>query len=231
MEGVVDGRTVRAGSGSLVMGEGKLPSWTQPGSQDEKRPVLSVFLTVDGVPSAMLVLADEIRPDTPAAIAGLRSAGVSRIVMVTGDDEATTRTIGSMLDIDAILADCSPAQKVDAVAAEKRRAPTMMVGDGINDAPALAAATIGVAMGVRGATASSEAAGIVVLADRLDLVADALLVARRARSIAMQSIRGRLGAFRCGDDRCSVRIHSAGHRRANWAGALASAERDIRPHA
>lgn len=188
MEGVVDGRSVRAGSRSLVMGEGVLPSWIPAESQDEKRPVLTVFLMVDGVPAAMLALADGIRPETPSAIARLRSAGVSRIIMVTGDDEATARAIGSMLDIDAIMADCSPAQKVEAVTAEKLIAPTMMVGDGINDAPALAAATVGVAMGARGATASSEAAGIVVLADRLDLVADALLIARRARSIAMQSI-------------------------------------------
>ena len=188
MEGVVDGRSVRAGSRSLVMGEGVLPSWAEPGFNDERSSALSVFLTVDGVPAAMLMLADEIRGDALTTIARLRSAGISRIVMLTGDDEATAHKVGSTLDIDAILADCSPAQKVAAVVAEKMRAPTMMVGDGINDAPALAAATIGVAMGVRGATASSEAAGIVVLADRLDLVADALLVARRARSIALQSI-------------------------------------------
>ena len=129
-----------------------------------------------------------IRPDAAEAIAGLREAGVGRIVMVTGDDAETARAIAARLDIDEILADQSPAEKVAAVAAEKARGPVLMVGDGINDAPALAAATVGVAMGARGATASSEAADIVVLADRLALVADAVEVARRSRAIAMQSI-------------------------------------------
>ncbi|RUY83208.1 heavy metal translocating P-type ATPase, partial [Mesorhizobium sp. M7A.F.Ca.CA.001.12.2.1] len=84
--------------------------------------------------------------------------------------------------------DAIPAEKVATVEAEKALAPTMMIGDGINDAPALAAATVGVAMGARGATASSEAADVIVLTDRLQPVADAVRIARRTRSIALQSI-------------------------------------------
>jgi Hemerythrin HHE cation binding domain len=85
-----------------------------------------------------------------------------------------------------------PSDKVDAVATEQRLAPTLMVGDGINDAPALAA-DVGIAMGARGASASSEAADVVILVDRLDRVADAVVIARRARAIAVQSIVAGLG--------------------------------------
>ncbi|MCX5494949.1 heavy metal translocating P-type ATPase [Kaistia dalseonensis] len=189
LEGEVDGRAIRAGSRALIAGSTELPSWAEQFlTPFHDQPILTVFVAIDGVPSAILVMGDAIRPDAPTAIARLRAAGVTRTLMVTGDDDAAAQAIGSGLDIDAIIADCSPAQKVEAIAAEKRLAPTMMVGDGINDAPALAAATVGVAMGARGATASSEAADVVILADRLELAADAVLIARRARSIALQSI-------------------------------------------
>ena len=87
-----------------------------------------------------------------------------------------------------MLADREPADKVDAVATEQRLNPTLMVGDGINDAPALAAAGVGIAMGARGASASSEAADVVILVDRLDRVSDAVAIAKRTRGIAVQSI-------------------------------------------
>jgi hypothetical protein len=113
---------------------------------------------------------------------------VSRIIMVTGDRADAAETIGAALDLDAVLAERVPSDKVDAVATEQRLSPTLMVGDGINDAPALAAANVGIAMGSRGASASSEAADVVILVDRLDRVADAVVISKRARLIAMQSI-------------------------------------------
>jgi soluble P-type ATPase len=140
-----------------------------------------------------LLLADELRRDTPHAVQALRSAGVSRIVMVTGDRADAAETIGAALDLDAVLADREPADKVDAVASERRRYPTAMVGDGINDAPALAAADVGVAMGARGASASSEAADVVILVDRLDRVSDAVIIAKRTHGIALQSITAGMG--------------------------------------
>jgi len=96
--------------------------------------------------------------------------------------------IGSELALDGILAGQSPADKIEAVRAYRRKGTVIMVGDGINDAPALAAADVGVAMGARGATASSEAADVVLLVDRLDRLATAMRIARRSRGIAVQSV-------------------------------------------
>jgi P-type E1-E2 ATPase len=107
---------------------------------------------------------------------------------VTGDHHSVAERVGRELGVDEVLAERSPAQKVEAVKAESARGATVMVGDGVNDAPALAAATVGVAMGARGATASSEAADAVLMLDRLDRLVDALAISRRARHIALQSV-------------------------------------------
>ncbi|TIW07000.1 MAG: HAD family hydrolase, partial [Mesorhizobium sp.] len=155
--------------------------------------VLRVFLAIDGRLAAVFTFGDAIREDAPGTVEALRSAGVTRIVMLTGDDGAAAEKVSASLDLDAVFANATPADKVGTVEAEKAAAPTMMVGDGINDAPALAAATVGIAMGARGGTASSEAADVVVLTDRLEPVAEALRIARRTRGIALQSIVVGLG--------------------------------------
>ncbi|CAH1660156.1 Heavy metal translocating P-type ATPase [Hyphomicrobiales bacterium] len=194
LEGVVDGRHVRAGSRSLVLGDRPLPDWAraaQAGLSDAA--ALSVFVAVDGELVAFLAMADAVRPDAPETLRRLHASGVGRILMVTGDDAGTAAEVAARLVIDEVRADCSPAEKVAAIAAEKARQPTMMVGDGLNDAPALAAADVGVAMGARGATASSEAADVVILVDRIDRVAEAVAIAQRTRMIALQSIVVGLG--------------------------------------
>ena len=157
------------------------------------RSALSVFVAVDGRTVGAVLLADELRRETPHAVQALRTAGISRIVMVTGDRADAAETIGAALDLDAVLADREPADKVDAVAAEQRQSPTLMVGDGINDAPALAVANVGIAMGARGASASSEAADVVIFVDRLDRVADTVTIAKRAHAIALQSVIAGMG--------------------------------------
>jgi heavy metal translocating P-type ATPase len=189
LEGVIDGRTVRVGSHQLVYGARKPEEWAVRALRRAAwRSALSVFVAVDGRTIGALLLGDELRRETPRAVQALRAEGVSRIVMLTGDRADAAETIAAALDLDSVLADRTPSDKVDAVATEQRLKPTVMVGDGINDAPALAAANVGIAMGARGASASSEAADVVILTDRLDRVSDAIAIAKRARGIAAQSI-------------------------------------------
>ena len=189
LEGTVDGLVAKIGSHQLVYGARTPEPWAVRALRRAAwRSALSVFVAVEGRTIGALLLADEIRRETPRAVQALRSAGVSRIVMVTGDRLDAAETIGAALDLDAVLADREPADKVDAVASERRQNSTVMVGDGINDAPALAAANVGIAMGARGASASSEAADVVILTDRLDRVSDAVAIARRTYHIALQSI-------------------------------------------
>jgi heavy metal translocating P-type ATPase len=194
LDGVVDGRKVRVGSRQLVYGAAKPEDWAARALRRASwRSALSVFVAVDGRTIGAILLADELRRETPRAVQALRAGGVSRIVMVTGDRLDAAETIGAALDLDAVLADREPADKVDAVASEQRQYPTVMVGDGINDAPALAAANVGVAMGARGASASSEAADVVILVDRVDRVSEAIAIAKRTQRIALQSIIAGMG--------------------------------------
>ncbi len=189
LEGVIGGQIVRVGSHQMVCGARKPETWALRALRRAAwRSALCVFVAVDGQNIGAIILADELRRETPRAIQSLRTAGVSRIVMVTGDRAEAAETIGAALDLDAVLADREPSDKLDAVVTEQRQNPTVMVGDGINDAPALAAANVGIAMGARGASASSEAADVVILVDRLDRVSDAVSIARRTRGIALQSI-------------------------------------------
>jgi heavy metal translocating P-type ATPase len=196
LEGRVGGASVKAGSARFVFGAGNGggngagngPAWAHAAARRASwGSALSVFVTVDGVLAGATFLSDEIRIETPRAIRALRAAGIRRVLMVTGDRADSADTIAAALDLDAVLAERLPEDKVDAVREARSHGPTVMVGDGINDAPALAAADVGVAMGARGATASAEAADVVILVDRLDRVADALAIARRTRRIAMES--------------------------------------------
>jgi heavy metal translocating P-type ATPase len=189
LQGVIDGRKVIAGSREMTLGGGHAPEWASRAIRRASwRSALIVFVAVEGRPIGALLLADELRSDTPRAIRLLRDAGINRIVMVTGDRVGAAQAIGAALDLDSVLAERVPSDKVDAVRSEQRLHPTIMVGDGINDAPALAAADVGIALGAGGASASSEAADVVILADRLDRVGEAIMIARRARHIAVESI-------------------------------------------
>ena len=189
LQGEIEGQTIRAGSHQLIYGPRKPEDWAiRTLRRAAWRSALSVFVAVNDRIIGALLMGDELRRETPRAVRALRTAGVSRIVMLTGDRVDAAETVGAALDLDAVLADRTASDKVDAVAAEQRLHPTVMVGDGINDAPALAAASVGIAMGARGASASSEAADVVILVDRLDRVSDAVSIAKRARRIAVQSI-------------------------------------------
>jgi len=156
----------------------------RPGRDGES----TVYVAVDGRLAGTIVMHDPVRDETPAALRMLRQGGTTRIVLLSGDRRDVAERVGRALGVDEVLYEQTPEQKIEAVGRERRNAVTLMVGDGVNDAPALAAADVGIAMGARGATASSEAADAVIVVDRLDRVAEAVGIARDARAIAMQSV-------------------------------------------
>jgi heavy metal translocating P-type ATPase len=194
IEGTVDGRTVALGRADWIAGGQPLPVAAEALRQEAaERGHSSVFVGIDGALAGAIVLEDQLREDAASTLANLRRLGISRIVMVTGDRRPVAELVGRTLGLDAVIAECSPQEKVEAVRRERSGGPVVMVGDGINDAPALAAADVGIAMGARGATASSQAADVVLLQDRLDRLADALGIAQRARGIALQSVLAGMG--------------------------------------
>jgi len=189
IEGLVGGRRVALGGAKWLVDGRPMPET----AKEVRRQIASdgssaVFVAIDGDMSGALVMIDPIRAETPAALTQLRRVGIDRIVLLSGDHKDVAEPVGRALGVDVVLPEHSPEQKVKAVRDEKARAVTVMVGDGVNDAPALAAADVGIAMGARGATASSEAADAVIVVDRLDRVGEAILIARRARRIAVQSV-------------------------------------------
>jgi P-type E1-E2 ATPase len=138
-------------------------------------------------------MSDPLREGAAEMLAGLRRQGVGRILLATGDRAEVARRVTEGLGLDGIRAGLTPDEKVLLVLSEHKNGPVMMVGDGVNDAPALAAADVGVAMGARGAAASAEAADVVLLVDRVDRIAPGIEIARRARRIALQSVVAGIG--------------------------------------
>ena len=193
IRGTVAGRHVTVGKAAWC-GVAGTPAWARSARRKAQLDgALTVFVGVDGAPAGVLVFDDPLRPDAARTLRSLRRNGVQRIVMVTGDRTEVAETVGAVIGVDEVLAERAPAEKLDVVRLETRRAPTMMVGDGINDAPALALADVGVALGARGATAASEAADVVLTVDRLDRLGEATAIARRTRRIAVESMAVGMG--------------------------------------
>lgn len=188
MEGTVGIHRVKLGKASWIVGD-TAPAWVrQVRRRADLDGSLTVFVAIDDEPAGAFLLEDAIRPDSPRMVRALREAGITRVVLVTGDRADIADMVGRIVGVDTVLADCDPADKLAAIVHESALGSTIMVGDGINDAPALAAAGVGVALAARGATASSEAADVVLTVDRVDALADAILIARRAKGIALQSV-------------------------------------------
>ncbi len=150
-------------------------------------------VAVGGRLAGHLLLADAVREETPAALASLRAAGISRIVLASGDAQAVVDRVGADLGLDVLRGGLTPPEKVAIVLEERKNGVTLMVGDGVNDAPALAAADVGISMGATGSAAATESADAVLLVDDLTRLAEGLSTARRARAIAVQSVMIGLG--------------------------------------
>ncbi|MEV6370436.1 heavy metal translocating P-type ATPase [Micromonospora musae] len=183
VSGRVDGRLVRVGQLA-----GDPPEWAQRvRERAELTGRSSVWVSDEHGLLGAIILEDPVRPDARRTVRRLRQAGLRRLIMVTGDRPLTARQVAQVVGVDDVIAQSSPQEKIDRVRDESGRAITLMVGDGVNDAPALAEAHVGVAMGATGATASAGVADAVLTVDRLDRLADAVEIARYARRIALQS--------------------------------------------
>ena len=183
VSGKVDGRTVQVGRA----GEDP-PAWARAAHQRAELDGSTVaWVTVDDVVIGLIRLHDSLRVDAPRTIRRLRQAGLARLVMLTGDRRPAAERVARRVGLDEVVARCSPADKVARARQESATAVTVMDGAGVNDAPALAAADVGVAMGAHGATAAAEVADAVMTIDRLDRLGDTVEIARRSRRIAAQS--------------------------------------------
>jgi heavy metal translocating P-type ATPase len=187
LEGSVDGHLVRVGRPDWIVGAAE-PGWVHRARRRaDLDGSLIACVGVDGEPAAAILYADRIRPDAPGMVRTLRSDGMQRIVLVSGDRADLAESIGRIVGVDAVRAEQTPADKVAVVRQESTRGATIMVGDGINDAPALAAASVGVALAARGATASSEAADVVLTVDRIDRLGESVRIAAAAHRTATQA--------------------------------------------
>jgi len=154
----------------------------------EKDTGLTTGIVVERELVGIVRLADEVRPEALQTLMSLRKIGIGRMVLLTGDRQEVADEVARRLPIDDVIARATPEGKVRSVLNEQQRATTAMVGDGVNDAPALAAARIGIALGARGSSASSEAADVVLLVDTLSRLPEAFFIARRSFAIAWQSV-------------------------------------------
>ncbi|MBR0554214.1 heavy metal translocating P-type ATPase [Ciceribacter sp. L1K23] len=187
LEGLVDGRRVVVGGSDFVRSR-SLEGDPHELGRDIPPGSAVVAVAVDGLVAGIILLSDQLRADAKDLLAALRGSGIQRLVMASGDQRGIVATIGSTLGVEASHGEVLPLQKVAIVQDEKRYGPVLMVGDGVNDAPALSAADVGVAVGAGGVAASAEVADVVLLVDDLNRLADAISIARRTRRIALQSV-------------------------------------------
>ncbi|MCO5081618.1 MAG: heavy metal translocating P-type ATPase [Rhizobiaceae bacterium] len=190
LTGIVEGRRVIVGGHGFVAGQVDAGAIAHPALSAGS---VLVAVGIDGKLAGHIVMADPLRDGTHDMLSGLRRQGVNRILLATGDRQEVAERVTSGLGLDGIRAALSPDQKVLLVLSERKHGPVMMVGDGVNDAPALAAADIGVAMGARGAAASAEAADVVLLVDRVDRLGTGVDIAQGARRIALESVVAGIG--------------------------------------
>jgi heavy metal translocating P-type ATPase len=190
ISGLVGGRRVAVGSETWLRARGFEPPgplWdtgAYPGQA-------TIAVAVDGRRAGAIVMGDRVREDAQELVRELRAVGIRHVAMVTGDRADVGDAVGRRLGLDRVYSELSPEEKLGVVRSMQARqelSPVVMVGDGINDAPALTLADVGIAMGSAGATVSSETADAVIVVDRIDRVAEAVRIGRRSLGIARQSV-------------------------------------------
>ena len=198
IQAVIDGQTVAVGSRAFMRSAGI------PADEIASAVVLRghgsgeahVLVGIDGHIGGVIVMADELRADADRIVERLRAEGIRHVAMASGDRRSVAERIGRQLGVDRVYSEQSPEEKLEIVRRlreDPELRPVIMVGDGVNDAPALALADLGIAMGVAGATVSSETADAVITVDRIDRVADAVHTGRRSLHIARQSVLAGMG--------------------------------------
>jgi Cd2+/Zn2+-exporting ATPase len=184
----VEGKDAVAGS-LKVLSPDQAAAASALDSADENLPVVPVYIVVEGKLLGAIFLTDEIRPEAARTIQRLRGLGIRRVAMLTGDRRRTAELVARAVGCDEVFAELLPGQKVNVIRNLQRGGKALcMVGDGINDAPSLAAATVGVAMGVRGTDVAIEAADAVLLKDDLTRIPLLIFLAKRTRSAIYQNL-------------------------------------------
>jgi Cd2+/Zn2+-exporting ATPase len=190
MTGEIEGQRAVVGKAAFVQAQTTpAPALLEQSQQWEAAGKTVVWVAYAGRILGMIAVADTVRPEAAEAITRLKRLGVEQIVMLTGDNSRTASSIAKQIGVDRVYAELLPEAKVDVVQQLQQRFQTVaMVGDGINDAPALAQASVGIAMGTAGSDVALETADIVLMADRLEKLEHAIRLGRRAQSVVKQNI-------------------------------------------
>jgi len=194
----VEGHTVAVGSSGWLEANGYLGAGEHARAQDSGDGAgrAKILVGVDGALAAVIVMGDRLRPGADTLSRELRNAGIGHVALVTGDRPEIAAEVARSAGIEDVYAEQTPEEKLDVVRALRERPGArnvVMVGDGINDAPALALADVGIAMAGKGATISSETADVVITVDDASRIALSILIGRRSLHIARQSVVYGLG--------------------------------------
>ncbi|WP_416353429.1 heavy metal translocating P-type ATPase [Agrilactobacillus fermenti] len=179
IEAQVNGKIVKAGKLALA----------DPKGTQTPRTQTAIYVNIDGQFAGYITFKDQIRHEAATTLERLKQQGVAQTLMITGDQRAIAETVGKQIGIDMIKADCLPEEKINLITTlPVNQHPVMMVGDGVNDAPALAKADVGVAMGAHGSTAASESADVVILKDDLSYLNRAMTISQDTMKVAKQAV-------------------------------------------
>ncbi len=197
IQAVLDGQIVNLGSPAYLLQNGHFPKRLAEARERLEAEGKTVMLVQrEGKWLGLMAMADQLRPEAKGIIASLRKNGVERVAMLTGDNPRVAQNIAAQLGVDAVYAGLMPEDKVKVLKEiEAQVGPVAMVGDGVNDAPALAAATVGIAMGAAGTDVALETADLVLMGDRLELIPYAISLSKQARRVVWQNISFSIGVI------------------------------------